>query len=61
MNRNHPKWRWTGEHGQHEWRCSGWEPCGGRPRADEWECIHCGLIVDDGEEAPTLYCEDEEE
>ena len=44
----------------HVWEISGWNPWGRKPRADEWECIHCGLVLADGESAKTQYCEVEE-
>lgn len=34
---------------------------GRRPRADEWECVHCGLVIDDGDRAPSHYCEEGDE
>jgi|DEB0MinimDraft_12_1074336.scaffolds.fasta_scaffold04663_4 hypothetical protein len=45
----------------HKWVLSGWEDRGRKPRADEWECVHCGLVVDDGERAPSRYCEEGEQ
>jgi len=44
----------------HEWKISGWTSRGRQPCAHEWECIHCGLVLGDGESAKTLYCEVEE-
>ena len=45
----------------HKWVLSGWEDRGRKPRADEWECVHCGLVIDDGDRAPSHYCEEGEE
>jgi len=42
---------------EHRWVIAGWSGNGRRPRADEWECVHCGLMIDDGDCAPSRYCE----
>ena len=40
----------------HEWGLSGWAEYGSRPEAHEWECIKCGIMVADGDEADSDYC-----
>ena len=44
---------------RHEWKPSGWDEHGRRPRCQEMECIHCGLTldIDSGETASAAYCE----
>ena len=46
---------------EHEWEVYEMQVFGKKPYVYKWECIHCGLTLNDGEEAPTLYCEDEGE
>ena len=45
----------------HKWVLSGWKDRGRKARADEWEGIHCGLVLDDGDRAPSHYCEEGDE
>ena len=42
---------------KHQWLISGWVEAGRTPRADEWECKHCGMVLDDGYSASSAYCE----
>lgn len=42
---------------KHKWEICGWTEHGRKPQADEWECVHCGLTVVDGEKTDSIYCE----
>jgi len=50
---------WQVQRQEHEWKVSGWRTSGRKPTAHEWECIHCGEVVEDGHKAPSGYCEEE--
>lgn len=41
---------------KHEWKLIGWQDEGMEPCAHEWECIHCGITLNDGECADFAYC-----
>ena len=49
---------WQVEVQKHEWKPSGWRVSGLKPTAHEWECVHCGEVVEDGHNAPSEYCEE---
>ena len=49
---------WQVEYQKHEWKPSGWRVSGRKPTAHEWECDHCGEVVEDGHKAPSEYCQE---
>jgi len=49
---------WQVEAQKHLWVPSGWRKEGREPAAQEWQCDHCGEVVEDGKQADSEYCQE---